>query len=270
MDEGSGEIKWKKELFSDYDGVNIRWGITETVLVDGDILYCTPGGKKNNVMAFNRHTGDEIWSSAGKGEKSAYCTPLLIELPARKLLVTMTEHHILGLDSKSGQLLWDYPQTNEYMVHANTPLYHDGSVFCFSGYGQGGVMLQLNEDGSKVNKKWFESKMDSRMGGAVYQDGYLYSSGDKNRNWFCAEWETGKITYLSSDIAKGVVILADGKLFCYSQRGELAMVEADPKEFKILGNTKVELGTEQHWAHPVIHNGVLYVRHGEVLMAYKV
>lgn len=270
LEEASGNIKWEKELFSDFDGRNIRWGITETVVIDGDVLYCTPGGSKNNVLALNRHSGDLIWSSEGKSEKSAYCTPLLVDLPSRKLLVTMTEHHILGIDAKKGELLWSYPQTNEYMVHANTPVYNDGSIFCFSGYGQGGVMLDLNEDGSKATKKWSAKMMDSRMGGAVYYDGHLYGSGDYSRVWFCADWETGDTTYTSKELAKGVVILADEKLFCYSQRGELGMVKADPEGFTILGEAKVELGTEQHWAHPVIHNGKLYVRHGEVLMAYKI
>ncbi len=270
MEEANGEIKWENDLLSDFDGRNIRWGMTETVLIDGDVLYCTPGGEKNNVMAFNRHSGDQIWSTAGKSEKSAYCTPLLVDLSARKLLVTMTENHILGMDAKTGKLLWTYPQTNEWSVHANTPVYHDGALFCFSGYGQGGVNLKLSDDGSKVTKQWFDNTMDSRMGGAVIFDGHLYGSGDKSRIWFCADWATGNTTYTSKEIAKGVVILADDKLYCYSQRGELAMVKADPKEFKILGKTKVELGTEQHWAHPVINRGVLYVRHGEVLMAYNI
>lgn len=268
--EANGNIKWAQELFSDYDGRNIRWGITETVLVEGEVLYCTPGGTKNNVLALNRHTGDLIWSSEGKSEKSGYCTPLMVDLPTRELLVTMTEYHIIGLDAKSGKMLWSYPHTNEYMVHPNTPVYHDGSIFCFSGYGQGAVMLKLNDDGSQVSKKWNNSMMDSRMGGAIYYDGHLYSSGDKSRVWFCANWETGDITYTSKELAKGVVIYADEKLYCYSQRGELGMVKADPAEFKVLGKTKVELGTEQHWAHPVINKGNLYVRHGEVLMAYRI
>lgn len=270
MEEATGKVNWQENVFSDYDGRNIRWGITETVLIDGDVLYCTPGGEKNNVLAFNRFSGELIWTSEGMKEKSAYCTPLMINLPARQLLVTMTEHHIIGLDAKSGKMLWSYPQTNQYMVHPNTPLYHDGSLFCFSGYGQGGVMLDLSEDGSKVEKKWFQKMMDSRMGGAVYHDGHVYSSGDKSRVWFCADWETGDTTYTSKEIAKGVVIMADGKLYCYSQKGELAMVKADPAGFEILGKTKVELGSEQHWAHPVINNGILYVRHGNVLMAYKI
>jgi hypothetical protein len=59
-------------------------------------------------------------------------------------------------------------------------------------------------------------------------------------------------------------------LYCYSDRGELALVEAKPKQFKVVSQTKVELGTAQHWAHPVINKGRLFVRHGDVLIAYKI
>jgi outer membrane protein assembly factor BamB len=83
--------------FKDFDGKNIRWGVTETVVIDGGLVYVTPGGKKNNVVALNRNNGDLVWSSPGKGETSAYCTPLLVSLPAKKLLVTMTADHIIGL-----------------------------------------------------------------------------------------------------------------------------------------------------------------------------
>ena len=101
-------------------------------------------------------------------------------------------------------------------------------------------------------------------------DGYLYGSGDKGREWRCVSWETGEEKYASKDIAKGVTIYADGMLYCYSERGELALVEATPEGFNIVSQTKVELGTAQHWAHPVINNGRLFVRHGDVLIAYKI
>ncbi len=67
-----------------------------------------------------------------------------------------------------------------------------------------------------------------------------------------------------------MVIYADGMLYCYSQRAELALVAPDPSGFKVVSNTKVAKGSEQHWAHPVIYDGVLYVRHGKALIAYKV
>ncbi len=270
MNAANGEKKWSKNVLTELGGENITWGVTETVVIDGDLLYVTPGGKTNNVVALNRFNGNLVWSSPGKGEPSAYCTPLLVELPARKLLVTHTADHIIGLDAKTGDLLWDYPQTNRWKVHANTPVYYNGGLFCFSGYGQGGVKLTLSADGSSVSKAWTKTELDSRMGGIVLLDGYLYGSGDNAREWRCVNWETGEETYVAKDIAKGVVIAADGKLYCYSERGELALVTANPKEFKVTGKTKVDLGSAQHWAHPVINDGRLLVRHGNALIAYRI
>jgi len=270
MDAKNGDKKWTKKAFEDFDGENIRWGVTETVVVNGDMVYMTPGGKENNVVALNRFTGDFVWTSAGKGEKAAYCTPLLVELPDRKLLVTHTADHIIGLDAKTGEMLWDYPQTNRWQVHANTPVFYDGDLFCFSGYGQGGVKLDLSDDGTSVKKAWFKTELVSRMGGMGVLDGYIYGSGDKARQWRCVNWETGEENYVADAIAKGVTIYADGMLYCYSERGELALVEANPKEFKVVSQIKVELGTAQHWAHPVINNGRLFVRHGDALIAYKI
>ena len=265
----NGKQIWKKDLLNDFDGVQIQWGYTENLLVDGDVVYCTPGGKKYNVVALNRMTGDVVWSSPGLGEASAYCSPLVVELPTRRLLVTHTASHILGMDATTGKLLWSHAQPNQYSVHANTPLYHDGGLFCFSGYGQGGVKLKLNEDGSAVTKQWVTKSYDSRMGGAVFLNGYIYGSGDKNRTWQCLDWNTGEQKWVSGDLTIGVVIMADGMLFGYSQRGELALMKANPASFELKGKTQVTLGTDQHWAHPVLHDGVLYVRHGNSLIAYK-
>lgn len=270
MDANNGNVKWKKDVFKAFDGQNIRWGVTETVAVDGGLVYVTPGGKKNNVVALNRNNGDLVWSSPGKGETSAYCTPLLISLAARKLLVTMTAENIIGLDASTGKMLWSHPQTNRYQVHANTPIYNDGGLFCFSGYGQGGVKLELSADGSTVKKAWFSDKTDSRIGGMVLVNGYLYGSGDSNREWRCIDWKTGAEKYADKTIGKGVVIYADGMLYCYSEKGELALVEATPTDFKIASQTKVQLGSDQHWSHPAIDNGRLYLRHGNVLIAYKI
>jgi len=52
MNANDGKVKWKKDVFKDFDGKNIRWGVTETVVVDGGLVYVTPGGNKNNVVAF--------------------------------------------------------------------------------------------------------------------------------------------------------------------------------------------------------------------------
>ncbi len=270
FNNSDGKILWSKNLFKDFDGKNIQWGVNETPVIDGDIIYVTPGGRKYNVVALDRHTGKLIWTSPGKRELSAYCTPVLFEHNGRKILATHTASHLIGLDAATGKMLWSHSQPNEWSVHPNTPLYHNGELYYFSGYGQGGGMLKLSADGSSVSQKWRNRTIDSRMGGAILLDGYIYASGDNNREWRCLEWETGKEMYASATIAKGTLIYADGMLYCYSERGELALVKADPSGFQIVSKTRVLLGSEQHWAHPMIHDGVLYVRHGKALISYKV
>ena len=104
----------------------------------------------------------------------------------------------------------------------------------------------------------------------VAVDGYIYGSGDNHREWRCVDWKTGEEKYASKDLGKGVVIYADGMLYCYSERGELGLVNATPNAFELVSKTDVELGSAQHWAHPVINNGRLYLRHGNVLIAYKI
>ena len=270
LDLKTGKPVWEKDFIAQLGGTNITWGYTESILIDGDKLFCTPGGKTNNVMALDRMTGATIWSCGGLGELSAYCTPLLVKLPARQLLVTHTANHVLGVDATTGKLLWSSEHPNQWAVHPNTPIYSDGGLFTFSGYGQGGEKLKLSADGSSITKEWSAKSFDSRIGGAVLIDGFLYGSGDSDRSWQCIDWETGEKKYSSTEVTKGAVIAANKKLIGYSEKGELFMADANPSGLKIISKTKVALGTEQHWAHPVINNGVLYVHHGNTLIAYKI
>lgn len=270
LDLTSGKVVWQKDFLRQTDGQNITWGFTESLLIEGNKLYCTPGGKTNNVMALNRMTGETIWNCSGLGELSAYCTPQLVKLPARELLVTHTANHVLGIDAGTGKLLWNFPHTNQWLVHPNTPIYSDGKLFVFSGWGQGAEMLKLSPDGSSVTKQCDIKSFDTRMGGAVLLNGYFYGSGDADRSWQCIDWKTGEQKYSSKEVGQGVVIAANNMLIGYSERGELFLAEASPSGLKVISKTRVSLGSEQHWAHPAIDNGILYVRHGTVLIAYKI
>jgi hypothetical protein len=131
-------------------------------------------------------------------------------------------------------------------------------------------MLQLNADGSKASKMWSGDDMDSRMGGAVVLDGKIYGSGDNNREWQCIDWATGNVEYDTKEIGNGTIIAANGLLYWYSQRGELALAKPGSNSFDILSEIRVREGSGQHWAHPVIHEGILYIRHGTALIAYKI
>jgi outer membrane protein assembly factor BamB len=270
MKADKGEKVWTVDVMKDFHGRNIRWGITENLLIDGNMLFCTVGGIDTNIVALDRNTGKLIWISKGNGEVSAYCSPVLINLPNRKILVTQTESSILGIDAGSGKLLWRHDQPNKYSVHANAPLYHDGYLYCVSGYGKGGVMLKIASDGSAKQEIWRNASLDNRMGGVVLINGKIYGSDDSNKAWWCLDWKTGKEIYSEKITNKGNIIFADGMLYCYGDNGEVVLVQPAPDGFKKISSFKVPFGSNQHWAHLVVANGRLYVRHGNSLMVYDI
>ena len=270
MDCSDGRIVWSIDFMKDHGARNITWGITENLLSDGNILYCSPGGEDVNVVALDRNTGKIIWKSKGNGEKSAYCSPMIINLPRRKILVTMMERSIHGFDAATGTLLWRFGHINQYSVHPNTPLFNNGLLYCTSGYGNGGVMLRLAADGSSVTQVWKNDKPDPKIGGVVALNGRIYGGGDNNRRLFCLDWHTGKELFQLNQLAPANIIANDGLLYIYSEGGKVALVEPKTDGFNIISSFQVPRGTGPHWAHLVIKNKKLYVRHGSSLMVYDV
>ncbi len=266
-----GKIVWSKDLIKEFGAKNLQWGMTESLLVEGERVFCTPGGSKAMVAALDRNSGETIWQTKGNGETSGYCSPCLVQHGVRKLLITMTAKAVVGLDAETGDYLWQQRHVTDYDVNANTPLVQNGWVFTVSGYGTGAQMFRLSADGSKTQRIWSQSKLDSQMGAAVLVDGYLYGSGHNNRGWHCLDWQTGSVQYTKRAIGnKGNIVYADGKMYCYSESGDVALVRPDPQEFAVISSFRIKEGSGPHWAHPVIKGGRLYVRHGEVLKVYNI
>ena len=269
LEEATLDEIWSKEILTDFDGKNTDWGVTESPLIVDEKIFITPGGEKHNIVALNKNTGALIWSSPGEGTLSAYCSPQYIDDQSVPMVVTSNAEYIIAVNADTGEKLWSFPQSHEYNIHPNTPLYHNGMVFSTAGYEVGSVMLRLKDGGKAVEQVW-KNEVDNQIGGAVRVGNYIYASGHRNRLWFCTDWNTGEAMYQVSSIRECNVIYADGMLYCYSNTGDMFLVKADPEKFEMVSRFKVTLGTEQHWAHPVIHQGVLYLRHGDALMAYKI
>ena len=273
-DQNTLNVLWSKCIEADFDGKNIRWGVNESPLIIGDNVIITPGGTTNNMVALNKHDGSLVWASPGMGDVSAYCSPLFIANQEVPQIVTTTAKHIVSVEAATGRVLWSHPYENNRQIHPNTPVY-DGKdmVLITHGYDKGSVMLRLTNGGRSVETVWENNDVKSKHGGIVKLGNYAYIGGDDRagRFWYCVDWQTGEVKYNDNSIMVGAVIAdGDGMLYCYSERGEMALVRATPEKFDLVSQFPITLGTDQHWAHPVIHDGVLYVRHGNTLMAYKV
>ena len=125
----TGEKVWDLDLLKMYEAENIQWGMAESILIYGEYIIATPGGKKGNIVALNRFNGEEVWRSNGNGESAAYCSPIYVKHNETDLIITMTAKSILGINANNGQVYWRVPQYQEYDIHANSPLYFDGKIF---------------------------------------------------------------------------------------------------------------------------------------------
>ena len=270
LDQTTLEEVWKKDLLAELGGRNLRHGMAENPLIVGDKIFMAPGGETHNVVALNKNTGALIWSSQGEGTLSAYCSPIYIEGYSVPMLVTIMREHIIAFNANTGEMLWSHPHTNGPGNHPNIPIYSDGMIFSTTGYRGGSMLLRLTNNGRAAEEVW-TNDVDNHMGSAIRLGNYIYTSGHRsNSGWFCIEWNTGEIKYRIESATESNVIYADGMLYVYDHRGIMSLIRPNPERYELVSSFEVTMGTNQHWAHTVIHQGVLYIRRGDTLMAYKV
>ena len=205
------------------------------------------------------------------GEQSAYCSPILVERGGQRLIVTITAKSVVGLDAATGAVLWRQPQDPDAKDpnHSVTPVYEDGRIYATSAHGKGGQMLELSPDGRQVSRRWGDTTLNCLHGGVVLIDGYVYGTNLK-RKWVCLDLETGEVMYEAEGVGMGSVAHADGMLYCYGQNGTLGLANASPRGYELAGSVKITHGTGQHWPHPVIAGGRVYIRRGDALAAYEI
>ena len=273
FDPEKGDKLWEANVFERFSAKNIMWQLAESVLVDGDRVICTPGGEEGLVVALNRHTGETVWATQGLKDRTSYCTPIIVNHNNRRILLTGTATHIIGVNPDNGDLLWSFKHKVPWDIHAVTPVYDKGLVYYTGGDGVGGGALELGPDGSSVTSKWTDTTLDCLHHGVVLVDGYLYGTGYKSGGKLvCLEMATGKVMWTTKEVKEGMVVAADGMLYIYEgpKTGVVSLVKASPAGFERTGQFTVTAGENQHWAHPTIANGRLYLRHGDVLTAYSI
>ncbi len=275
-----GEIIWKVDAHGIHEGKFGRFGLSESILIVDDKVFYTCAGDKTTMIALNKLNGNLIWASESIGDSPAYCSPLLIEKDGIRIITTLTKKYLIGINPENGNIIWkfnysDYAGERAYNNHSNTPTYHDGSLFISSGYNHKSVKLKLAEDLSSVSIEWINEVLDNHHGGIVKLGDYIYgSSWDNNSNgkWICLDWNTGEIMYETEWFNKGQIIAAGDYLYCYDEKyGNVALVKAAPYEFNVISSFKITQGKRgPFWAHPVIDNGLLYMRHEDAFMVYNI
>jgi len=276
----TGEVIWSVDVHAKYDSRWDMFGVSESVLIVGDKVITSPAGESTQVIALDKMTGELVWKSESIGAARSNMSPILIEHCGKEYVIASTQTHIIGVDPGNGTILWDYHYNFLSSAHenttilANTPTYKDSCLWISNGWEVPSVMLEIAPDGDSVSEKFRDQTFDNQNHGVVLVDGFLYGSNFTGRNsgkWVCMNWDTGEIKWIGEFHNKGPVIYADGLLYIYEEkRGHMALLKADPEEFKVISSFRVTEGAGPHWARPTIFNRTLLVRHGDALIAYNI
>jgi outer membrane protein assembly factor BamB len=283
IDDKSGKTKWSVDAYKKFEGSHGIWGTSENLLVDDNMVVYTPGGEKTTLVALNAESGETVWQTKSLKDKSAYASAIVFDHAGRKVFSNVTASYIFGVEASSGELLWQYNygtleappiEWGAPYVNTVTPIYKDGHIYTTSGYNHVGALFKLANDGRGISVAWTDKTLDTHHGGVVLVDGYIYGANwinNRSGNWCSIDWKTGKPGYETTWNTKGSIIYADGMLYCYEEkRGTVGLVKATPEKFDVVSSFLVTQGSGPHWAHPVIKDGVLYIRHGKALMAYDI
>jgi len=269
LNSENGEIIWTKSMLNDFHGKTPHFGYAQSLLVNDNIVYAMPGGIDTNIVALNRYNGDIIWTSKANGEPSAYNSPRIVDVNGNQVIVTYSQQSFMGIDAKTGNLLWSESFTAKYPNHANTILYEDSAIYTAAPIGHGFLKYNLSNDGSSITKIWHDTIIENYFGGMIKIGGKIYTGGGgRSKYLLMLDANTGEIRD-SLETGSGSIIYADDMLYTYSHKsGKVCLI--DSEIFEIKGTFKVEKGTGEHFSHPVIKNGVLYIRHGNALLAYDI
>ncbi len=270
----TGDEVWMVDITDRFDAKNITWALSECLLVDGDRLIVTPGGKKALMAALDRNTGVTIWTTPPLGDDlTSYCSPILFESNGRRLIANCSSAHGFGVDAKNGELLWTVPLKNPHKVNTSTPIFGAGAIYYVTAFTEGGRLyrLHLEEDATRAEEVW-RAPLDTVTGSGVLVDGTLYAAGyRKNKWWMGVDWKTGAITSESKQLTTGAAIYADGRLYCLDEKGAVGLLVSGGDSLQLAGKFQlVKKRVRDAWAHPVLLDGKLYLRYHDSLYCYDV
>jgi outer membrane protein assembly factor BamB len=265
-----GKERWRKNLKDDFGGQMMSgWGYSESPLIDGDKLICTPGGSKATLVALDKKTGELIWKCAvPEGDGAAYSSVMAANLNGQRQYIQFLGKGVVGVAAKDGKFLWRYDQPANGTANCATPIVRDPFVFASSNYGTGAALAKISPK-SQAEVVYATKNMQNHHGGMVLVNGYLY--GANSNNLACIEFETGKLMWAADKAGKGSIAYADNRLYYREEGDTVILVEANPKECVVHGRfNQPDRQGAPAWQHPVIANSKLYLRDQDILLCYDV
>lgn len=269
-----GKVVWQRTM-KELGGKTPSWGYTESVLVDGNQVVCTPGGDQGAIAALDKKTGATLWQTKDFTDGAQYPSIVKATINGEPQYIQLTMQTLVGVSPKDGKVLWRTPFPGKTAV-IPTPIVKGNEVFITAGYGVGCQLVRI-EPGNKPTVVYENKLMKNHHGGVILVGDHLYGHSD-GVGWLCMDWKTGNEVWSDKkSLGKGAIGCADGMFYLVEESsGNVVLIEASPKgwsekgRFKLDPQSTIRNPQGRIWTHPVIANGKLYLRDQDLIHCYAV
>jgi outer membrane protein assembly factor BamB len=276
IDGATGKNLWTRDTLADIQRDNVIWGKSCSPLVLDDKVIVTGGQiadrerKKTekegpSLLAYDRATGKSLWTA---GEDAAsYSSPAVATLAGKQQILSVNAHSVTGHDPEDGKVLWTFDWPSDW-AKASQPVPRPGDrVFLSAGYGIGCVLLhiQRGSDGQwTAETEWANRNMRPQFSNVVVSGNCAF--GLDERYLACIDLETGERKWKGERYNFGQVLRVGNLLLVQVEEGPVALVEANPDEFKELG--RIPALKDKTWNTPVLSGPYLLVRNDKEAACY--
>jgi outer membrane protein assembly factor BamB len=257
----TGEKVWRHDLLEEFHGPNLQYGVSFSPLIEGDLVYATPGGPNGNaIVAFEKRSGRLVWKALD--DAMGYSSPIAVTIAGVRQVLFLTNEALVSLAPQTGTLYWRYPWKTEGGNNIATPVAFGPYIFISSAYDKGCALLEVTAeaDGTlRADRVYEHNRMRNYFASSVRWGEHLY--GFDMTDLVCMDLRTGAIAWREKgfrSFRKGTLLIADGHLVILGEQGTLALAVAAPAGYREEASHQVS--EHKCWTVPALAGGKLYVR----------
>jgi len=239
------------------------YGYTSSPFVYGEQLIVEVGGRKGNLVAFDKRTGDELWTSENRDEAGHTGGPTPITVAGRACVAVLTLRNLVVTEIEgrnAGKTVATYSWTTDFANNIAAPAVEGDSVVITSSYNQSAMCrLQITSRGAR--EVWKSEGIASGVCTPIIHDGHIYWAWN---GVHCVDFETGKELWKGGRIGSqgSCILTGDDRLIVFGNRGDLLLAETaerSPDRYTELASETV-LSKTDAWPHVALSKGRIICR----------
>ncbi len=271
LNPADGTEKWAVNMMTDYGTKNIMWGISESVLALDNKIIVTPASTNALMVALDKKTGKQVWATEPiAGSQPSYSSAIVVDHKRRRQIINITSGHAFGVNARNGKLLWKCAHHQASQQILTSPSYIDGRLFVPST-SRGGANSYCVKMGKNAGVfDWVVAAGDPSGSAIAANEQIVAANSHKPAGWVSYDPATGNVIANKLGLAYGAAVLADGRYYCLTHKGQVLLMQIDADGFKVLSEFDFVTGKKDVWAHPVICGGKLYLRYDGELSCYDI